>query len=117
MHLINYINNKLFKGHERSVKALTKRGKIQAYDPKAMAEAQKFYLKDIKGITYCDSKEDCLYDADALILLTEWKEFRAPDFNLIKNQLKTPIIFDGRNQYHSFGLEKRGFEYWQIGKK
>jgi len=99
------------------IKELTKRGaKIKAYDPKAMPEAQNFYLKGIAAVTYCDSKEDCLYDADALILLTEWKEFRSPDFNLIKAQLKTPVIFDGRNQYHGFGLENQGFEYYQIGK-
>ena len=99
------------------IKELTKQGaKIKAYDPKAMAEAQNFYLKDIKGVTYCDVKEACLYDADALILLTEWKEFRSPNFEDIKKQLKNPIIFDGRNQYHSFNLEKRGFEYWQIGR-
>ncbi|MCF6212583.1 MAG: UDP-glucose/GDP-mannose dehydrogenase family protein [Flavobacteriaceae bacterium] len=99
------------------VKALTKRGaQIKAYDPKAMTEAQSFYLKDIKNIQYCDTKEACLPQADALILLTEWKAFRSPDFTFIKNQLKNPIIFDGRNQYHSFGLKEKGFEYWQIGK-
>jgi len=99
------------------VKELTQRGaKIKAYDPKAMTEAQNFYLKGNKNITYCASKEDCLPNADALMLLTEWKAFRSPDFNHIKSQLKQPVIFDGRNQYHSFGLEAKGFEYWQIGK-
>lgn len=99
------------------VKELVKRGaKIKAYDPKAMTEAKAFYLKDIKNIQYCDNKEACLTDADSLILLTEWKEFRSPDFNEIKDQLKNPIIFDGRNQYHSFELDKLGFEYFQIGK-
>jgi UDPglucose 6-dehydrogenase len=98
-------------------KELTKLGaQIKAYDPKAMTEAQEFYLKGVKGIAYCTTKEACLSNSDALILLTEWKAFRSPDFNHIKNQLKQPIIFDGRNQYHSLGLEKRGFEYWQIGK-
>ena len=46
-----------------------------------------------------------------------WKEFRSPDFEEIKTQLKTPVIFDGRNQYNGFNLEKRGIEYYQIGKK
>ena len=50
------------------------------------------------------------------MLLTEWKEFRSPDFEKIKVQLKTPVLFDGRNQYNTFSLEKKGFEYYQIGK-
>lgn len=100
------------------VKELLKRGAtIRAYDPKAMDEAKHFYLKGLNGISYCDSKEATLTNADALILLTEWKEFRAPDFNALKMQLKQPIIFDGRNQYHSFDLPKQGFEYYQIGVK
>jgi UDPglucose 6-dehydrogenase len=57
-----------------------------------------------------------LKNANALILLTEWKEFRSPDFEEIKTQLKQPIIFDGRNQYNAFNLEEKGFEYFQIGK-
>ena len=50
------------------------------------------------------------------MLLTEWKEFRSPDFDEIKNQLKSPVIFDGRNQYNAFNLEGKGIEYYQIGK-
>ena len=57
-----------------------------------------------------------LKDATSLILLTEWKEFRSPDFEEIKNQLSYPVIFDGRNQYNAFNLEEKGFEYFQIGK-
>lgn len=98
------------------VNELVKRGaKIQAYDPKAMTEAQNYYLKDCKNISYCNSKEAALTNTDALILLTEWAEFRAPDFNFIKAQLKQPVIFDGRNLYHRLNLEAMGFEYWQIG--
>ncbi|MDL5512650.1 UDP-glucose/GDP-mannose dehydrogenase family protein [Arenibacter sp. M-2] len=97
---------------------LVKRGaKIQAYDPKAMDEAKHFYLKDLKEITYCNSKYETLKNADAMILLTEWKEFRSPDFNELKIQLKTPIIFDGRNQYNDELMTEKGFEYYQIGKK
>ena len=88
-----------------------------AYDPKAIDEAKEHYLKGIKNVTYADSKYDVLQDSDALVLLTEWKEFRSPDFEEIKAQLKTPIIFDGRNQYNTFSLEQQGFEYYQIGKK
>ena len=99
------------------VKELVKRGaKVQAYDPKAIEEAKHFYLKDVENISYVDSKYKVLEGADALILLTEWKEFRSPDFIEIKSQLKSPIIFDGRNQYNVFKLEEKGFEYHQIGK-
>ena len=52
-----------------------------------------------------------------MILLTEWKEFRSPDFEELNNQLKTPIIFDGRNQYNDLQMKQKGFEYHQIGKK
>lgn len=100
------------------VRELVKRGaKVVAYDPKAMEEAKEHYLKDIEGVSYVSSKYEVLNEAEALILLTEWKEFRSPDFEEIKSKLKQPIIFDGRNQYHVFELEKNGFEYYQIGKK
>ena len=91
--------------------------KVQAYDPKAIEEAKECYLKGVENITYFESKYAVLDKADSLILLTEWKEFRSPDFDEIKVQLKTPIIFDGRNQYNTFNLEEKGFEYYQIGKK
>ncbi len=99
------------------IKELIKRGaKIKAYDPKAINEAKHFYLKGVKEVEYLDSKYAVLKGSEALILLTEWKEFRSPDFEEIKNQLKNPIIFDGRNQYNTFNLSERGFEYYQIGK-
>jgi len=99
-------------------KELVKRGaKIHAYDPKAMDEAQHFYLKDVSGISYAKSKYETLQGADAMILLTEWKEFRSPDFEELKTQLKEPVVFDGRNQYNDVLMQKRGFEYYQIGKK
>jgi UDPglucose 6-dehydrogenase len=100
-----------------TIRALIARGaKIKVYDPKAMLEAKEYYLKDIAEVVYCDAKYDVLKEATALILLTEWKEFRSPDFEEIKAQLKLPIIFDGRNQYNAFQLEENGFEYYQIGK-
>ena len=99
------------------IKELVKRGaKINAYDPKAINEAKEHYLKGVKNITYVESKYDVLKDSDALVLLTEWKEFRSPDFEEIKTQLKTPVIFDGRNQYIAYGLENKGLEYYRIGK-
>ena len=100
------------------IKELVKRGaKVIAYDPKAMEEAKHFYLKDVQHVSYVDSKYKVLKNAEALILLTEWKEFRSPDFEEIKSQLKQPVVFDGRNQYNAFNLEEKGFEYYQIGKK
>ena len=99
------------------IKELVKRGaKIKVYDPKAVNEAKDYYLKEVQNITYAQSKYDVLKDSDALVLLTEWKEFRSPDFNKIKSLLKSPIIFDGRNQYISFDLENKGLEYYRIGK-
>ncbi|ATA72533.1 UDP-glucose 6-dehydrogenase [Capnocytophaga sp. H4358] len=97
------------------IKELVKRGaKIQAYDPKAVNEAKICYLKGV-DVEYVDSKYDALKGADAMILLTEWKEFRVPDFEEIAKLLKEKVIFDGRNQYNSFDLSNRGFEYIQIG--
>lgn len=90
---------------------------ITAYDPKAVEEAKKCYLKDNSKVTYADSKYEALKDADALILITEWKEFRQPDFGEIKKLLKHPVIFDGRNQYDKKRLSKKGIEYYQIGVK
>ena len=100
------------------IKELVNRGaQIKAYDPKAVNEAKTHYLKGIKNIMYMTSKYDVLEGSDALILLTEWKEFRSPEFEVIKTKLKKPIIFDGRNQYYTHKLDQKGFEYYQIGKK
>ena len=99
------------------IKELVSRGaKIKAYDPKAIQEAKEHYLKDVRNITYVASKHDVITDSDALVLLTEWEEFRSPDFEEIKNHLKTAVIFDGRNQYIAQDIEKKGLEYYRIGK-
>jgi UDPglucose 6-dehydrogenase len=99
------------------IKELVKRGAhIRAYDPKAIEEAKEHYLKGVHNITYLTSKYDVLKDSNALVLLTEWKEFRSPDFDKIKSLLKSPIIFDGRNQYINCDLENKGLEYYRIGK-
>lgn len=95
------------------IKALLEKGaKIQAYDPKAMQTA-KYHFAD--KITYANSSYEALENTDALLLLTEWNEFRRPDFDKIKKLLKTPIIFDGRNQYNRKSLEESGFTYFSIG--
>jgi len=99
------------------IKELLKRGaKIKAYDPKAINEAKEHYLKGFQNIQYFDSKYEVLKNSEALVLLTEWKEFRSPNFELIKAKLNSPVIFDGRNQYNSLNLETKGFQYFQIGK-
>ena len=98
------------------INELTSRGaKIKAYDPKAMDEAKSFYFKEKQSIEYRDSKYTVLNGCEALILLTEWKEFRSPDFDEIKKRLNKPVIFDGRNQYNTDKMKGLGFEYFQIG--
>lgn len=98
------------------INELTKRGaEIQAYDPKARHEAESFYLKDNAHLQYADNKYDALNKADAMILVTEWKEFRSPDFDEMANRMNQKIIFDGRNQYDENMLQKIDFEYHQIG--
>ena len=84
---------------------------IKAYDPKAIESARLIFGD---RISYSKTSYSALAEADALVLLTEWNEFRNPDFARIKKLLKRPIIFDGRNQYASFNLD--GFEYYQVGK-
>ncbi len=100
------------------INELTKRGaKVQAYDPKARHEAQTHYLKDNKNIRYCDEKYQALNNADALLLITEWQEFRSPDFNKIKSLLKTNLFFDGRNQFNKKQMHENGLVYLPIGTK
>ena len=89
---------------------------IKVYDPEAMDNAKENYFKNVASIEYCQNKYDVLDGSCALILITEWPEFRSPDFDLIKSKLKYPIVFDGRNQYVADKMNKLGFEYYQIGK-
>lgn len=95
---------------------LSKGAKVRAYDPKALGEATNCYLRGYP-VEYGFDKYQVINGADALLLLTEWKEFQLPDFFDIKQRLAKPIIFDGRNQYSECELEKKGFEYYQIGVK
>ena len=92
---------------------LNRGAKIQAYDPKAM-ESAKYHFQN--RIIYSKTSYEALKNADALLLLTEWNEFRRPDMDKIKELLKTPVIFDGRNQYNVERITQRGFEYICIGK-
>jgi len=94
---------------------LARGAKIQAYDPVATHEAQRVF-GDESRISYAISPMDALNGADVLAIVTEWKEFRAPDFAAIKAKLKTPVIFDGRNLYDPAMPRKAGLEYFAIGR-
>lgn len=97
------------------IKALTSMGaKIQAYDPKA-SENTKFYIGENPLLEYCDDKYTALQNCDALIVCTEWKEFRSPDFAKIALLLREKIIFDGRNIYHHLDLSSFGLKHIMIG--
>jgi UDPglucose 6-dehydrogenase len=67
-------------------------------------------------VTYCSSAYEVTENADALVLVTEWNEFRHPDFEQIKKELKSPVIFDGRNVYNPEQLRKQGFTYYGVGR-
>ncbi len=86
---------------------------VTAYDPEAMDECKKRHLGD--KIEYADVPMAALDGADALVLVTEWNEFRRPDFEAVKAGLKTPVVFDGRNIYSRATLERLGFTYHGIG--
>ena len=83
-----------------------------AYDPKAFDNA-KYIFGD--KIYYAENSYDALKNADALILVTEWNEFRRPSFDKIKELLKEPVIFDGRNQYDKKRMKERGIKYFSLG--
>ena len=90
-------------------------GKVQAFDPEAMSEAQRLYgLRD--DLTLCGTQEAALKGADALLICTEWQQFRAPDFELLRQTLKQAVIIDGRNLYDPARLRQRGFTYYAIGR-
>lgn len=88
--------------------------RVRAYDPVAMKEAQRI-LKDTSNITFAKDIYDTTLDADAVILVTEWNEFRLPSWDVIKKTMKTPVVFDGRNIYNKEDLIVSGFEYFGIG--
>ena len=88
---------------------------ITAYDPVAIDEGKRIF-KDEKNITFADTQDEALKNADALIIVTEWTEFRSPDFALIKASLKSPMIFDGRNLYDPKAVRALGFNYFPIGR-
>ena len=86
--------------------------KVQVFDPKAMDMAKRIFAD---RVIYADNSYEALNKADAMLLLTEWNEFRRPDFDRISTLLKKKVIFDGRNQYNKSRLLEKGFEYYQVG--
>ena len=88
---------------------------VRAYDPEAMEETQRIYPEQ-GSLALCESAADALTGADTLAILTEWQEFRSPDFDLIKESLNDPVVFDGRNLYDPEVLQSIGLDYYGIGR-
>jgi UDPglucose 6-dehydrogenase len=86
--------------------------KVKAYDPVAMEESKRRIGDKVE---YTEDPYGALVDADALMLVTEWPEFKMPNFDVIKKLLKTPVIFDGRNVYDADFVKEKGFDYYCIG--
>ena len=86
---------------------------VKAYDPVAIHEAKIRHFGD--SIEYAKDQYDALIDADAMLVITEWAEFKFPNFNVVKKLLKTPAIFDGRNIFEMNEMKQLGFDYFCIG--
>jgi UDPglucose 6-dehydrogenase len=98
------------------IDALTSAGcRVQAYDPVAMDEARKIY-SDNDAVSFADGAEAALAGADALVIVTEWRQFRSPDFDAIRTALAAPVVFDGRNLYDPDMMQRLGFRYFAIGR-
>ncbi|MEJ2529274.1 MAG: UDP binding domain-containing protein, partial [Gammaproteobacteria bacterium] len=89
--------------------------KVQAYDPEAANETRRIY-GDRADLVICDTADAALVGADALAVVTEWKQFRSPDFGHMKSNLRSPVIFDGRNIYDPDILHAAGFVYYGVGR-
>jgi UDPglucose 6-dehydrogenase len=106
------------------MRELLQRGATLAvHDPVAMAEAKRVLALDLENapeqlarVTFCDSPMAALQDADALVIVTEWKTFRSPDFEQLKSLLRAPVIFDGRNLFEPALMADAGIEYHGIGR-
>jgi ankyrin repeat protein len=106
----------LKSGNLEMIKALINAGaNVRAFDPEAMTEAKRIYGEKA-GLIFVDSAEEALQGANALIVVTEWKNFWSPNFDLLKKTLKDAVIFDGRNLYQPDLLKKHGIVYYGIGR-
>jgi UDPglucose 6-dehydrogenase len=98
------------------IEALWKAGaRVRAYDPAAAKEARRIW-GERPDLTLCTRARETLDGAEALVIVTEWKEFRSPDFDLLKQTLRSPVIFDGRNLYDPAFIRKQGITYYAIGR-
>jgi UDPglucose 6-dehydrogenase len=108
----------------RVIAELLKRGaQVRAYDPVAVAEARRVFAMDLHDapdqlarLTFTNTQDETLTGADALVIVTEWKEFKSPDFVHLKSVLKSPLIFDGRNLYEPDAMTELGIDYHSIGR-
>ena len=91
-------------------------GRVKAYDPVATKEARRIYGEP-DNLVLCESADQALEGSDALIVITEWSEFRSPDFDSIRHALRQPVIFDGRNLYDPEVMRNLGFTYYSIGRQ
>lgn len=99
------------------INALIKLGaKVRVYDPVAMDEARKIFGNN-PAITFCENEYNAVENTDAMLLITEWHQFRYPDFARLKELMRTPVILDGRNQYDSKAVKELGFSYYAIGRR
>jgi UDPglucose 6-dehydrogenase len=106
------------------IAALLQRGaRVVAFDPVSMREAKRAFSADLRSepealarLTFVEDQMDVAHGADALIVMTEWKAFKSPDFDSLKARLKQPIVFDGRNLYEPQGMDELGIEYHSIGR-
>lgn len=100
------------------VRGLVQEGsRVRAYDPEAMEEARQAFTAEAEDITFCRKSYEACEGADGLVLVTEWTEFREPDFPRIRSLLRRPVIFDGRNIYDPGKLKSLGFDYVGIGRR
>lgn len=90
-------------------------GRVRAYDPQALSEAGRLF-GERADLVLCGTPQEALQDADALAVVTEWNEFRSPDFDAVKAALRQPVVFDGRNLYDPAMLRERGFDHIGIGR-
>jgi UDPglucose 6-dehydrogenase len=99
------------------VAALVRRGaRVVAHDPVAMDEARRVFAMDAAQLEFAPTPNDALAGADALIIVTEWRHFRSPDFARMKQLLKQPVVFDGRNLFNPHTVRSAGIEYHPIGR-
>ncbi|WP_049018685.1 UDP binding domain-containing protein, partial [Burkholderia multivorans] len=108
----------------RLIAALLARGAtVRAYDPVALDEARRVFALDLgegsdalARLQFVDTQDAAVIGADALVIVTEWKEFKSPDFTRLKAELKAPVIFDGRNLYEPDAMAELGIDYYAIGR-